>query len=134
MKIIGIEHIGIATKSIENNSPFWDLLLRDCHQFSEEVEEQKVNTKIYDTERGKIELLEATSDNSPIARFIEKRGNGIHHICIQVESIKDAITELVDSKVQMIDRQPRIGVEGYKIAFVHPKSTGGILVELAEKT
>ena len=133
MKILGIEHVGIAVDELTSATPFWELLLQDCKQYSEKVEDQKVNTKIFDTEHGKIELLEATTDDSPIAKFITKKGRGIHHICLQVENIGEAISELVQANILMIDQQPRIGAEGYKIAFVHPKSTGGVLVELAEK-
>ena len=133
MKILGIEHVGIAVANIKQDSPFWHLLLKYSENYSEEVEEQKVNTNIFDTGRGKIELLEATSDESPIAKFIEKRGKGIHHICLHVEDIVHAMIELKENGVELIDKSPRIGAEGYLIAFIHPKSTGGVLVELAEK-
>lgn len=133
MKILGIEHVGIAVDNIKQDSPFWHLLLKYSDNYSEKVEEQKVNTNIFDTGRGKIELLEATSDESPIAKFIEKRGKGIHHICLHVEDIVHAMIELKENGVELIDKSPRIGAEGYLIAFIHPKSTGGVLVELAEK-
>lgn len=133
MKILGIEHIGIAVNKIEEDAPFWKLLLNNSNSVTEEVKGQKVKTEIFDTGQGKIELLEATSPDSPIAKFIEKRGKGIHHICLQVEDIKLAIEELIEAGVKLIDETPRIGAEGYLIAFVHPKSAGGVLVELAEK-
>ena len=133
MKILGIEHVGIAVDSIEKDSPFWHLILKYSDNYSEEVEDQKVNTNIFDTGKGKIELLEATSENSPIAQFIEKRGKGIHHICLHVEDIVHALLELEENGVELIDKVPRIGAEGYLIAFIHPKSTGGVLIELAEK-
>ena len=133
MKILGIEHIGIAVDNLEKNAPFWKLLLNNNDPISEEIKEQKVLTKIFNTGQGKIELLEAISPNSPIARFIEKRGQSIHHICLQVNDIKLAIEELNEAGVELIDKTPRIGAEGYLIAFIHPRSAGGVLVELAEK-
>ncbi len=133
MKILGIEHIGIAVDSFEQDAPFWRLLLKNIKNITEEVKDQKVKTEIFDTGQGKIELLEAMSPDSPIAKFIEKRGMGIHHICLQVEDINQAIMELIDIGIELIDKIPRIGAEGYLIAFIHPRSTGGVLVELAEK-
>jgi len=133
MKVLGIEHIGIAVDSFEKDSPFWNFLLKDNKKHSEKVEDQKVETKIFDTTKGKIELLEATSFGSPIAKFISKRGKGIHHICLHVENVREAIEELLRENISLIDIEPRIGAEGYLIAFIHPKSTGGVLVELAEK-
>ena len=134
MKVLGIEHIGIAVDNFNNEAPFWKLLMDGNNEYDEEVLEQKVNTKIFDTTKGKIELLEATNPESPIAKFINKRGKGIHHICLHVDNINNALIELKDAGVTLIDNKPRIGAEGYKIAFVHPKSTGGVLVELAEKS
>jgi len=133
VKILGIEHIGIAVENIKKDAPFWELLLNNSKSVTKEVKEQKVITEIFDTGKGKIELLEATSSESPIAKFIAKRGKGIHHFCIQVDDIKLAIKELTKAGVELIDKTPRVGAEGYLIAFVHPKSTGGVLVELAEK-
>lgn len=133
MKILGIEHIGIAVESLKKDAPFWDLLLNGSKQSSEKVIEQKVNTKIYDTQNGKIEVLEPLFDDSPIAKFISKRGKGIHHICLHVENIKEALAELVKANIELIDKEPRIGAEGYLIAFINPRSAGGVLVELAEK-
>ena len=133
MKILGIEHIGIAVDSIDKDGPFWELLLKNCDSYSEDVAEQKVNTRIFDTTKGKIELLEATHIDSPIAKFISKRGKGIHHICLHVEDVQEAISELKNANIELIDKTPRVGAEGYLVAFIHPISTGGVLVELAEK-
>ncbi len=133
MKILGIEHIGIAIDNLDEDAPFWKLLLNNCEHISEEVKEQKVITEIFDTGQGKIELLEATSLDSPIAKFIEKRGKGIHHICFEVDDIQQAINELIEAGIKLIDKTPRVGAEGFMIAFIHPRSTGGVLVELAEK-
>ncbi|MEE8341394.1 MAG: methylmalonyl-CoA epimerase [Candidatus Neomarinimicrobiota bacterium] len=133
MKILGIEHIGIAIDSMDEDASFWKLLLNNCNTISENVNDQKVITEIFDTGHGKIELLEATSQDSPITKFIEKRGKGIHHFCLQVDDIQQAINELIEAGVELIDKTPRVGAEGLMIAFIHPKSTGGVLVELAEK-
>ena len=133
MKILGIEHVGIAIENLDEDAPFWRLLLNNCEYVSEVVKEQKVITEIFDTGRGKIELLKATSPNSPIAKFIEKRGKGIHHFCLQVEDIKLSIKELIEAGIELIDKTPRVGAEGFMIAFIHPKSTNGVLVELSEK-
>jgi len=133
VKILGIEHIGIAVNNIEKDTPFWKLLLNNSEAITEEVKEQKVKTEIFETTKGKIELLEATSSESSIAKFIEKRGTGIHHFCLEVDDIKLAIKELTEAGVELIDKIPRIGAEGFMIAFIHPRSTGGVLVELAEK-
>ena len=133
MKILGIEHIGIAVDNIEKDSPFWKLLLNNSESITEEVKEQKVKTEIFETTKGKIELLEATSPESPIAKFIEKSGKGIHHFCLEVDDIKLAIKELNEAGVELINKTPRVGVEGYMIVFIHPRSTGGVLVELTEK-
>ncbi|MEE8478930.1 MAG: methylmalonyl-CoA epimerase [Candidatus Neomarinimicrobiota bacterium] len=133
MKILGIEHIGIAIDSMDEDASFWKLLLNNCNTISENVNDQKVITEIFDTGHGKIELLEATSQDSPITKFIEKRGKGIHHFCLQVDDIQQAINELIEAGVELIDKTPRVGAEGLMIAFIHPKSTSGVLVELAEK-
>jgi methylmalonyl-CoA/ethylmalonyl-CoA epimerase len=133
MKILGIEHIGIAVENLEKISPFWKLLLNNNAPISEKINEQKVITEIFDTGQGKIELLEATSHDSAIGKFIGKRGQGIHHICLHVDDIKLAIEELMEAGVELIDKTPRIGAEGYLISFIHPRSTGGVLLELAEK-
>ena len=92
-----------------------------------------MNTKIYDTGKGKIELLDSLDETSPVRKFIQKRGPGIHHICLEVEDISIAIKELKESGIEVLSDFPRVGAEGYKIVFIHPKSTGGVLVELAEK-
>ncbi len=133
MKILGIEHVGIAIDSIEEDASFWNLLLNNCDTISEKVNDQKVITQIFDTGQGKIELLKATSQDSPITKFIEKRGKGIHHVCLQVDDIQQAINELIEAGVELINKTPRVGAEGHIIAFIHPKSTSGVLVELAEK-
>ena len=133
MKILGIEHLGIAVESIDKAAPFWRHILSISHRTTENVIEQGVVTDIYDTGQGKVELLEALGDNSPIAKFLNKRGPGIHHVCFEVSDINSAIKELNDNNINILSEKPTIGAEGYKVVFIHPKSTGGVLVELAEK-
>ena len=132
MKILSIEHLGIAVKDIENRSPFWEHILGIKHTTTEIVEHEGVKTDIYDTGRGKVELLKSISDGSTIEKFLNKRGEGIHHVCFQVDDIEQAICELKEKNISIVSEKPSIGAEGYKIVFIHPKSTGGVLVELAE--
>ncbi len=133
MKILGIEHLGIAVDSIDKAAPFWKHILKISHRSTEDVIDQGVVTDIYDTGQGKVELLEAMGDNSPIAKFLDKRGPGIHHVCFEVEDINSAIRELKENNINVLSDGSTIGAEGYKVVVIHPKSTGGVLVELAEK-
>ena len=133
MKILGIEHIGIAVNNIDESAPFWKHVLNISHRTTETVETENVTTDIYDTGKGKVELLESLGSDSTIQKFIEKRGPGIHHVCFEVDNIYSAIKELKDNNIYTINDEPTIGAEGYKIVFIHPKNTGGVLVELAEK-
>ena len=132
-KIIGIEHVGIAVKDLNSTSEtFGDLLGLDLRR-REKVADQQVITDIYHAGKDKLEFLKATSPDSPIAKFLEKRAEGMHHIALIVDNIQSALDYLNEHDVQLIDNDPRKGAEGYKIAFIHPKSTGGVLVELCEK-
>ena len=132
-KILGIEHVGIAVKDLNSISEiFGDLLGLDLHR-REKIEDQHVITDIYHAGKDKLEFLKATSPDSPIAKFLEKRTEGMHHIALIVDNLQSALDYLNEHDVQLIDKSPRIGVEGLKIAFIHPKSTGGVLVELCEK-
>ena len=133
MKILGIEHIGIAVDDIKNDSKFWKDIIKIKHLSTEDIKSQGAKTDIYDTGKGKVELLQAYGSNSPISKFLRNRGPGVHHICFEVENIKDAIKELKKNKVKLVSEEASIGAEGYKIIFIHPRSTGGVLVELAEK-
>ena len=133
MKIIGIEHIGIAVKDLKTDSPFWKHILGIEHTHSEKVESEGVLTEIYDTGKGKVELLESLHPDSPVKKFLEDCGPGIHHVCFEVDDIYESIKELKKNNIQVIGDKYRIGAEGYKVVFIHPRSTGGILVELAEK-
>jgi len=132
-KILAIEHVGVAVESMEGlSSIFSDALGLECIG-SEEVKHQQVITDIYDTGSGKLEFLNATSKDSTIARFIDKKGSGMHHIALVVDHLQPALDYLQEKGIQLIDEKPRIGAEGFKIAFLHPKSTSGVLIELCEK-
>ncbi|AZB44894.1 methylmalonyl-CoA epimerase [Bacillus sp. FJAT-42376] len=128
-----VDHLGIAVKSIRNSLPLYEKTLGMKLIGEEEVPSQLVKVAFLDAGNQKIELLEPTSSESPVARFIEKRGEGIHHIAYKVENIEERIEELMKQGVAMIDSKPRIGAGGASIAFLHPKSTGGTLTELCEK-
>ena len=134
MKISRIEHLGIAVKSIEEALPYYEQVLGfECYNI-ETVEEQKVRTAFLKVGETKIELLEATSPDSTIAKFIESRGEGIHHIAYKVEDgVANALAECEKKEIRTIDKAPRNGAEGLKIAFMHPKSTQGVLTELCEE-
>ena len=133
MKILGIEHIGIAVKDLDTNAPFWKHVLKISHKGTETVAQEGVTTDIYDTGSGKVELLKSTVSGSVIEKFLEKRGEGIHHVCFEVDDINKAIIELNELNIDVISDRPTVGAEGYKVVFIHPKSTGGVLVELAQK-
>ena len=133
MKILGIEHIGIAVKDLDTNAPFWKHVLKISHKGTETVAQEGVTTDIYDTGSGKVELLQSTVSGSVIEKFLENRGEGLHHVCFEVEDINKAIIELNESNIDVISDRPTVGAEGYKVVFIHPKSTGGVLVELAQK-
>ena len=133
MKILGIEHLGIAVESIDKSAPFWKHILQITHSSTEDVIDQGVITDIYDTGNGKVELLESMGDDTPIGKFLNNRGPGIHHVCFEVSDINSVIKELKENNINILSEKPTIGAEGYKVVFIHPKSTGGVLVELAEK-
>jgi len=132
MNLSHIEHLGIAVKSLEEAIPFWENMLGlKCYNI-EEVKEQKVRTAFFQIGQSKIELLESTDPEGPIGKFIEKKGEGIHHLAIAVNDIQSNLDELDAKGVQLIDKLPRKGAEGLDIAFLHPKSTHGVLLELCE--
>jgi len=133
MKILGIEHIGIAVKDLDTSAPFWNHVLNIEHKGKETVHDQGVTTDIYDTKQGKVELLQSLGEDTPIGKFLSKNGPGVHHVCFEVDDINNAIIELKSLNINIISDNPTIGAEGYKVVFIHPKSTGGVLVELAEK-
>lgn len=134
MKISHIEHLGIAVESIENALPYYENVLGlKCYNI-ETVEDQKVKTAFLRCGETKIELLEPTSPDSTIAKFIEKRGMGVHHVAFAVEDgVASALAQAEEAGVRLIDKAPRKGAENLNIAFLHPKSTMGVLTELCEK-
>ena len=134
MNISHIEHLGIAVKSLDEAIPYYENILgMKCYSI-EEVADQKVKTAVFKVGQTKLELLEPTSDESPIAKFIEKRGEGIHHLAFAVEDgVAYALAEMEGKGVRLIDKAPRKGAEGLNIAFIHPKSTHGVLTEFCEK-
>ncbi|MFQ8803964.1 MAG: methylmalonyl-CoA epimerase [Alistipes indistinctus] len=132
MKPSHIEHLGIAVKSLDTAIPFWEKLLgTKCYNI-EEVPAQKVRTAFLKIGQTKIELLESTAEDGPIAKFIEKKGEGIQHVAFAVEGLENTLAECEAEGIQLIDKAPRGGAEGLSIAFLHPKSTGSVLVELCE--
>jgi len=130
MKITHIEHIGLAVNSLEEAIPLYERLLSVKCYLVEEVFDQKVRTAFFRVGQTKIELLEATSPESPIAKFIEKKGEGLHHIAYATENIEDSLHEAREMGFEVIDKIPRKGAEGLSIGFIHPKSTCGTLTEL----
>ena len=133
MNISHIEHLGIAVKSLEEAIPYYENILGlKCYSI-EEVADQKVKTAFFKVGQAKIELLEPTSEESTIAKFIEKRGEGIHHMAFAIEDgVANALAEVEAKGVRLIDKAPRKGAEGLNIAFLHPKSTCSVLTELCE--
>ena len=127
-----IDHIGIATKSIDDVIEFYRDALGLAVSEPEIVEEQRVRVVMLPVGKSRFELLEATSNDSPISKFIEKRGPGIHHVAIQVDDIRAALDRLREKGAKLIDEEPRTGAGGCLVAFVHPSSTGGVLLELVQ--
>ncbi|MCX8055992.1 MAG: methylmalonyl-CoA epimerase [Ignavibacteria bacterium] len=127
-----VEHIGVAVKSLNESIPVFEKLLGSTCYKVEEVSDQKVKTAFFKVGETKIELLEATSPDSPIAKFIEKRGEGVHHIAFEVEDIEKKLVELKELNFQLIDEKPRLGAENFLIAFLHPKSVNGVLTEICQ--
>ena len=128
-----IEHIGIAVESLEDAIPFYEKTFGfKCYSI-EEVKDQKVKTAFFKVGQTKIELLESTDPQGPIGKFIEKKGQGVHHIAFAVNDLAGILKELEDKGVRLIDSAPRKGAEGLEIAFLHPKSTFGVLTELCEE-
>jgi methylmalonyl-CoA/ethylmalonyl-CoA epimerase len=127
-----INHIGIAVTSLDNAIPFYRDNLGMAFAGIEEVAEQKVRVAMLQVGESKIELLEPTSEDSPVAKFIAKNGAGIHHIAYEVADIEAAIAKLLADGARMIDEKPRHGAHGTRIAFIHPKSSNGVLTELCQ--
>lgn len=133
MKIIKIDHLGIAVNSINDGKTFFSDILGLEFEGTETVEAQKVTTAFFPVGESEVELLESTAPDGPVAKYIEKKGEGIQHIAFRVENIDEALEELKEKGIRLIDEKPRQGAGGAKIAFLHPKSTHGVLVELCER-
>jgi len=131
--VLKIDHIGIAVKDMEAAKKFYTEVLGMTVQGEEVVEQQKVKVCFIPSGDSEIELLESTSPDGPIAKFIEKNGEGVQHIALRVDNIEAALADLKAKGIRLIDEEPRYGAGAASIAFVHPKATGGILLELSER-
>ena len=127
-----INHLGIATKDIAEALKFWEEALGLENVHTETVEDQKVRVAMLPIGESRIELLEPTSEDSPITKFLEKRGGGIHHIAVETDDIEAALAKLKGAGMRLIDEKPRIGAEGCLVAFVHPSAANGVLLELVQ--
>ena len=127
-----INHLGIATKEIAGALEFWEDALGLENVHTEIIEDQKVRVAMLPLGESRIELLEPTSEDSPISKFLEKRGGGIHHIAVEVTDIEASLAKLKEKGMRLIDETPRIGAEGCLVAFVHPSSANGVLLELVQ--
>ncbi len=133
MKVLHIDHIGIASKNIDKALRFYvEALGLEATGF-ETIEDQKVKVGFLPMSEGELEILESTAPDGPVAKFIESRGEGIQHIALRVDDIEGALKELKEKGVRLIDEKPRYGAGGAKIAFIHPKETGGVLLELCQR-
>ena len=133
MKVTKLDHIGIAVKNMDEALAFYRDTLGISSVGEEVIEEQNVKVAFLPLGDTELELLESTSPDGPVAKFIEKRGEGIQHIALRVENIEEALNELKEKDFRLIDQQPRYGAGNAKIAFLHPKATGGILLEISER-
>ncbi len=133
MKVLKIDHLGIAVNSIEEAKKLFHDILGLEFQGTETVQEQKVTTAFFPVGDSEVELLESTAPDGPIAKYLEKRGEGIQHIAFRVDNLEEALAELKEKGIRLIDEKPRKGAGGAKIAFLHPKSTHGVLIELSER-
>jgi methylmalonyl-CoA/ethylmalonyl-CoA epimerase len=133
MKVLKIDHLGIAVNSIGEGKSFWTDTLGLKFEGSETVEEQKVRTAFFPVGESEVELLESTAPDGPVAKYIEKKGEGIQHVAFRVENLEAALEELKQKGIRLIDQKPRVGAGGARIAFLHPKATNGVLVELCER-
>ena len=133
MKVLKIDHLGIAVRSIDEAKKLYQDTLGLRFEGAETVPEQKVTTAFFPVGESEVELLESTASDGPIARYLEKKGEGIQHVAFRVENLEAALQELKEKGIRLIDEKPRIGAGGARIAFLHPKSTNGVLVELCER-
>jgi methylmalonyl-CoA/ethylmalonyl-CoA epimerase len=128
-----IHHVGIAVESLSAAVPVFEKILGRAPDSEETVEDQKVRVAVFNLPGSRIELLEATSPESPIAKFISKRGQGIHHLTLAVSGLAERLRDLEQGGIRLIDREPRTGAGGVQIAFLHPTTTAGVLIELVEE-
>jgi methylmalonyl-CoA/ethylmalonyl-CoA epimerase len=128
-----IHHLGIAVKSLEEAIPVFETLLGKEPASRESVDDQKVRVAVFEVGESRIELLESSAPDSPIARFMSKRGPGIHHLTLTVPDLARSLRDLEAKGVRLIDREPRVGAGNERIAFLHPSSTAGVLIELVEE-
>jgi methylmalonyl-CoA/ethylmalonyl-CoA epimerase len=128
-----IHHLGIAVESLQSAVPIFELLLGKAPDSLETVEDQKVRVATFELREGRIELLEPTAPDSPVARFVSRRGPGMHHLTLAVADLPEALARLQRKGMRLIDTQPRIGAGKQRIAFLHPSSTAGVLIELVEE-
>jgi methylmalonyl-CoA/ethylmalonyl-CoA epimerase len=133
MSVSHIEHIGIAVVSLEETIPYYEKLLGTKCYAIEEVADQKVKTAFFKVGETKIELLESTSPEGPIGKFLEKKGPGIHHLAFAVDNVDNALSKVEEDGIRLVDKKGRKGAEGLNIGFLHPKSTFGVLTELCSE-
>lgn len=129
-----LDHVGIAVRSLELAIPLWTSFLDTSAVARDRVEDQGVEVAFIGTGPARVELLAPIRGDSPVARFLKRRGSGVHHICFEVPEIQTALADYLASGADLIDREPRRGAFGHRIAFVHPKSTNGVLIELLERS
>ncbi|MCL1893843.1 MAG: methylmalonyl-CoA epimerase [Holophagaceae bacterium] len=132
MKLLKISHLGIASPSLQSAMENLDRIFGIKQEHIEEVADQKVRTAFYPIGESTLEYLESTDPEGPIGKFLEKKGPGIHHLAFEVDDVDAAVQELLDKGIQMIDKAPRKGAHGNRIAFIHPKETGGVLIEICQ--
>jgi len=128
-----LNHIGIAVKNLAEAEKKFTSVFNNEFSKPEIVEEQKVKVNFLELPNMRIELLEPTEDNSPISKFLDKRGEGIHHLSFEVDDIEKELQRLKENGIQLIDEKPKLGAEGFLVAFLHPKSTNGVLIEISQK-
>ena len=133
MKVTQIDHVGIAVKSVEQAGRFYTEILGLGVEEIETVAEQKVNVAFIPVTGSEVELLESTAPDGPVAKYIDSRGEGVQHLAFRVDNIEEALKELKEKGIRLIDQEPRIGAGGARIAFIHPKETNGVLVEICER-
>ena len=132
MKLLKISHLGIATPTLQEAMERLERIFGIKRDHVEEVADQKVRVAFYPIGESNLEYLESTSPESAVGKFIEKNGPGIHHVAFEVDDVDAAVKELLDKGVRMIDQAPRLGAHGNRIAFIHPKETGGVLIEICQ--